>query len=82
MFHYTLTSIDGGRLRKCLNIAPGDTVRSNFRAAWTGKIVSLNPEGGLAVVLITHDRHGKPMRKQRVYRISVDWLTVIDKVLR
>ena len=60
----------------------GDTVMSHYRAHWYGVILNIvELRGGslCARVQITHDRHGRPIRKPGKARnrtvISLAWLT-------
>lgn len=63
----------------------GNTVKSLFRARWTGillELVEREKERGidlspLATVLVTTDRHGKPMRKPLRMVLSAGWLVKV-----
>ena len=78
MFHYQSHTRLGPR-RFSKDIALGDTVRSHFRAQWTGTVVSLIPAGGCADVLVTHSRRGVPLRKPLRKVLHCDWLTVVSR---
>ncbi len=69
-------------------IKPGTKVRSRYRAAWTGIVLEeidchkskdyKQNHNHIVVCLVTHDRHGKPMRKPfRSQALSTFWLEVI-----
>ncbi len=53
-------------------VVVGLSVKSSFRARWTGTVINVQPfvnpftgktTGVLAICLITHDRNGLPVRK-------------------
>ncbi len=65
-------------------INPGARVRSTYRARWTG--IVLGPAGGdyparCVRVRMTHDRHGRPVRKPLSRRhehvLDAAWLEVL-----
>jgi hypothetical protein len=61
----------------------GMRVRSNYRARWTGIIVGFAeyPRDHCAIVRITHDRRGNPIRKpnspRNLHTLDCGWLEPI-----
>jgi len=55
-----------------------DTVKSNFRASWTGKVISLSSRANglldLATVQVFLDRNGRALRKPITKVLSTGWL--------
>ena len=53
----------------------GTKVRSAYRARWYGVIVRRDETTPHCVwIRQTHDRCGRPMRKERTVRLSIAWL--------
>lgn len=80
MFHYTCRWMSGKKTRHSKDIVVGDTVRSRFRAHWTGTVLRLDPETGCADVRVTHSRRGVPLRKPLHKHLHVGWLIVQGRV--
>lgn len=62
----------------------GEIVDSTLNARWRGVIVEINVDGRaeLVCVRVTHDRHGKPVRKPNrkhwLRRLDVLWLRKVQ----
>jgi hypothetical protein len=64
----------------------GDRVKSHYRSRWIGIIKDIEYykhytgnrtyEGFIATVSIEFDRNGYPLRKPKLTRLNVDWLTL------
>lgn len=71
-------------LKNKLKFKVTDTVISNFRARWTGKIIFLSsrPTGSLdlATVLVFLDRNGRPLRKPITKVIDTGWLEKVENI--
>lgn len=59
----------------------GDFVQSTFRAQWKGTIVETfqHDKHMTAWVRQEIDRHGRPMRKQKVMCLDVNWLRKLER---
>ena len=73
-----------------LDLEVGTRVRSHFKAPWTGYVLEKvrserdtryrSHKNHLVVCMITHDRHGNPMRKpKRSMTLSTYWLEAIKE---
>lgn len=71
-------------LKNKLKFKVTDTVRSNFRARWIGKIIFLSsrPTGSLdlATVIVFLDRNGRPLRKPITKVIDTGWLEKVENI--
>lgn len=78
-----------------MRLRPGTLVMSTYRARWWGTVLDELPKhapepGGClkhvpdhcVVVLRTHDRHGRPMRKPSRFTIDPGWLEVVPSLPR
>lgn len=69
MFHFK----NSRGKRNSASIAVGDMVQSRYRAPWKGRVLGLDPVGGIAEVLQVIDRHNNPIRKPKVVYYHVTW---------
>lgn len=62
----------------------GDTVKSHFRAKWTGKVIDIelrsNGLSPIAVVKVFLDRNGRPLRKPIRKRLDSNWLEKLNGI--
>lgn len=66
-----------------MRLRPGTLVRSRYRAQWSGVVLDELPRHApdhCVVVLRTHDRHGRPMRKPDRFTIDPGWLVVLKSL--
>ena len=61
----------------------GDTVKSHFRARWTGIIIDIEKRkniSDLATIKVILDRNGNKLRKPIIKTLDVGWLTLTTKI--
>lgn len=59
----------------------GDFVQSRYRAPWKGTVVELSGQSDNRVAWVRQevDRHGNPMRKQKLKRLHTSWLRKLER---
>ena len=77
MIHYKSRRGLGRSLRPASHPASiGDVLESHYRARWRGVLLAADSDG-IATVRMTHDRRGRPARKQKIFRYHISWFRVV-----
>lgn len=66
----------------CDTVRVGQRVMSRYQARWTGVVEDVTDKGyayPVALVRVTHDRNGNPVRKTFVKTLSVLWLQPVEQ---
>ncbi len=66
-----------------MRLRPGTPVRSRYRARWCGIVLNELPRHApdhCVVVLRTHDRNGRPMRRSDRFTIDPSWLVALKSL--